>query len=323
MRRREFITLIGGAGTWPLGVRAQQTQSMLRVGSVSLQPSSAPFNVAFQQRMAELGYQEAKNFAFDFVKVANGGAYETAYAELVARHVDILVAGGPEIALQSAIAASQAIPIVMIAIDYDPFARGYVTSLAQPGGRITGLFLRQIELTEKRLQFFKDAFPDMEGAMAFWDRISADQWEAAQPAAARLGVRLAGVDLGTPPFDYERALAQAPLEHRKYLFMLNSPLFFADRMRQAEFASRNRIASMFAFRQWAEAGGLISYGPSLTGMYRRGAEIVDRIARGTKPRDLPIEQPTTFELVINLATARKLGLNISSSLLARADEVIG
>jgi len=232
MRRREFITVVAGAAAmWPPVARAQQASSILRVGSVSLQPSSAPFNIAFQQRMAELRYQEGKNFAFDFVKVASWGAYETAYGELVTRNVDILLAGGPEIALKSAIAASQAIPIVMIAIDYDPFARGYVTSLAQPGGRITGLFLRQIELTEKRLQFFKDAFPDMEAAMAFWDRISVDQWEAAQSAAARLGIRLAGVDLGAPPFDYEHALAQAPPECRKHLFVLNSPLFFADRMR--------------------------------------------------------------------------------------------
>jgi putative ABC transport system substrate-binding protein len=272
--------------------------------------------------MAELGYQEGKNFIFDFLRVASGDGYEAAHRELVSRRIDILLASGSESSLKSALAVTNAIPIIMIAIDYDPFARGYVTSLAQPGGRITGLFLRQIELTEKRLEFLKDAFPGLGSAIVFWDRISADQWEAAQRAGARLGLRLSGVDLHAPPFDYDRALAEVPADNRKYLFVLTSPFFFVDRARQVEFAMRNRLASVFALREWAEAGGLLSYGPSITGMFRRAAEMVDRLARGAKPAELPIEQPTKFELVINLATAKTLGLDIQPTLLARADEVI-
>jgi putative tryptophan/tyrosine transport system substrate-binding protein len=130
----------------------------------------------------------------------------------------------------------------------------------------------QIELAEKRLQLFKDAFPAMSAATVLWDRISADQWEAAQRSGAQLGLQLAGVDLGAPPFDYDHALAQVPPSYRKNLFVLTSPLFFQDHGRQADFALRNRMASMFAFHEWVDAGGLISYGPSITEMFSRAAD---------------------------------------------------
>jgi len=162
----------------------------------------------------------------------------------------------------------------------------------------------------------------MNTATVFWDRISADQWEAAQRVGAQLGLQLAGVDLGAPPFDYDHALAEVPPSHRKYLFVLTSPLFFEDRARQAEFALRNRMASMFSFREWVDAGGLISYGPSITGTYSRAADYVDRIAHGAKPAEMPIEQPTKYDLVINLKTAKALAIDIPPLLLARADEVI-
>jgi putative ABC transport system substrate-binding protein len=173
MRRREFIAYIGGAAIWPLAARAQQT-AVLRVGVVSGQPRSGPIYAAFERRMAELSYETGKNFAFEFMQVASIEEYVLAYRELVARKVDIFLASGPEIALKSALAAVESRPIVMVAIDYDPLALGYVTSLARPASNVTGLFFRQIELTIKRLQIVKDAFPDMQGATVLWDRISAD-----------------------------------------------------------------------------------------------------------------------------------------------------
>ena len=280
MRRREFITLLGGAAaTWPIAARAQQAGKVLRVGLVSSQPRSAPNISAFEQRLAEIGYQEGKNFIFDFVQAASLEAWEAGYREFGAREVDIVVATGNEISLKTALTISRATPIVMIAIDYDPFARGYVTSLARPSGNVTGVFLQQIELTMKRLQVLNDAFPDMKAATVFWDQISADQWEAAQGTGANLGLRLAGIELREQPYDYERALAQVPADYRRHLFVMTSPFFFRDRARIAEFALRNRIVSTFSFRDFVEAGGLLSYGPSITGMYRRAAEYVDRIAR--------------------------------------------
>jgi putative ABC transport system substrate-binding protein len=210
----------------------------------------------------------------------------------------------------------------MVAIDYDPIVRGYMTNLARPTGNVTGLFLQQIELTEKRLQLLKSAFPDMQTMTIFWDQSSVDQWEAARSVAANLGLRLTGIELGDPPFDYDKALSQAPPDSRETVFVLESPFFFRDRAQQAEFALRNKVVSMFGFREWADAGGLLSYGPSINGMYQRVAEYVDRIARGAKPADLPIEQPTKFELVINLKTAKALGITIPPNLLVQAEDVI-
>jgi putative tryptophan/tyrosine transport system substrate-binding protein len=321
MRRREFITLLGGAAAWPLAAHAQQPV-MLRVGVVSGQPRSVSFLAAFEQRMAELGHQAGKNFAFEFIQAASVEEFASAYRELAARKVDLFLAGGPEISLRSALAAADTRPIVMIAIDYDPLALGYVMSLARPTGNVTGVFLRQIELTTKRLQIVKESFPDMQGAIVFWDRMSADQWKAAQGAAPALGLRLAGVELREQPYDYEQALAQAQSDRVRNLFVMSSSFFFRDRARLAEFALRHRMISVYAFREWVDAGGLVSYGPSITGMYRRAADYVDRIARGAKPADLPIEQPTRFEFVINLKTARAIGIELPTPILLRADEVI-
>ena len=324
MRRRKFITLLGGAAAaWPRAARAQQSaKKMLRVGTVSALQQSSPLWVAFVRRMAELGYQEGKTFTSDFVPVAREEDYETGYRTLAAREPDIVLATGVEIALKSALAATRTLPIVMIAIDYDPFARGYVTSLARPSGNVTGVFFQQIELAAKRIQLVKDTFPDVPGATMFWDRSSADQWKAAQNAAATLGLRLSGIELREPPYDYERALREAPPDHRGIVIVGTSAFFFRDRERIADFAVRHRIASVFVFREWVEAGGLLSYGPSITAQFVRVAEFVDRIARGAKPADLPIEQPTKFELVVNLKTARAIGIEPSTAILLRADEVI-
>jgi putative tryptophan/tyrosine transport system substrate-binding protein len=324
MRRREFIALLGSsAATWPLTVRGQQPPSFVRVGWAGTQPRTSAWSVAFVERMAELGYEEGKNFSFEYVQVANVAGYEAGYRELVGRKVDILHASGPEISLKSALATAGTRPIVMVAIDYDPLARGYVRNLARPGGNVTGISIPQIELTEKRLQIVREAFPDVPAIAVFWDEISADQWLAAENAAAKLGLRLAGIEFREQPYDYERALAQLPLEHRRVLMVLTSPLFAVpNRARLPDFALRHRMASIFSLRQYVDVGGLMSYGVSFTALYRRSAEIVDRVARGAKPADLPIEQPTTFEFVANLKTARALGLHIPPTLLARADEVI-
>jgi putative ABC transport system substrate-binding protein len=224
--------------------------------------------------------------------------------------------------LKAATAATKTIPIVMAAIDYDPFALGYVTSLARPTGNITGIFLEQIELAAKRLQLVRDAFPAIGKAIAFWDRLSADQWRATQANAAKFGFDLVGVELRDYPYDYQRALAQAPPDHRSFLFAMTSPLFARDSQRIVQFTLVNRLPSMFVFREYVDQGGLMSYGPNRNAMSRRVADYVHRLARGAKPSDLPIERPAIFELVINLRTAKALGLEFSQAMLLRADEVI-
>jgi putative tryptophan/tyrosine transport system substrate-binding protein len=323
VKRRAFLTLLGGAAAaWPRLAWTQRPVKMLRVGTVAGTPRSSPHWVAFERRMAELGYQEGKNFSFDFLQAASADEYEVLYRQLMARMIDVILAIGPEIGLKSALAVTQTVPIVMIAIDYDPLTLGYVTNLARPSGNVTGVVFQQIELAAKRIQLIKDDFPDRPAATMFWDKVSADQWEAARSTASRLGLQLFGVELHGQPYDYERALDQAPLDHRGMLIVTTSPFFFRDRARLADFALRHRILSMFVLREWVDAGGLLCYGPSITALFGRVAEFTDRIARGAQPADLPIEQPTKFEMVVNLKTAKAIGIDLPTAILLRADEVI-
>jgi len=315
MQRREFITLLGGAAAgWPLAARAQRPAKMLRVGTVAGTPKSSPQWVAFERRMGELGYQEGKNFSFDFLQAASADEYEVLYRKLAAQTPDVILAIGPEIGLRSALAATRTLPIVMIAIDYDPLARGYVTSLARPSGNVTGVVFQQIELAAKRIQLIKDNFPDRPTATMFWDELSADQWKAARDTAATLGLQLFGIELHESPYDYEAAFGKVPLDHRGMLIIPTSPSFFRDRARLADFALKHQILSMFVFREWVDAGGLLCYGPSITALFARVAEFVDRIARGAVPSDLPIEQPTKFEMVVNLKTAKAIGVDLPTAI---------
>lgn len=325
MERRKFIMVLGGmAATWPCAVRAQTKPAVLRVGTASPTPRKAKtsFLVPFEQRMAELGYVKDKNFELDFIDVDAPGHYGEPFQELVRRKVDIILAYGAEGALKAALAATHSIPIVMVAIDYDPLQLGYVTNLARPTGNVTGLFFEQIELAAKRIQLLKDAFPAIHAATVFWDEISADQWKATRDSAEKLDLQVAGIELRNYPYDYTRALAQAPADHRGFLIVMTSPYFARDRERLVEFTTEQRVASIFVFREYVELGGLMSYGPSREVMSRRVADYVNRIARGAKPSDLPIERPTRFELAINLKTAKLLGLEFSQAMLLRADHVV-
>jgi putative ABC transport system substrate-binding protein len=250
MQRRQFITLLGGsAAAWPLHARAQAPSALLRVGIVSVAaPRNATPYVQLDQRLRELGYVEGQNFALEFISL-NGqlDRYGEAMKELVRRKVDIIIAFGTEIALKGAIAATDTLPIVMVAVDYDPLASGYVASLAHPGGRITGVFLQQIDLAVKRAQLMKDAFPDMRAATVFWDRISEGQWQAMQSTARNFGLQLEGVELRQSPYDYDQAIVQVSTEWRKTLFIGMSPNFFADRARLAESAASHVICVLTLF----------------------------------------------------------------------------
>jgi putative tryptophan/tyrosine transport system substrate-binding protein len=302
---------------------AQATRRVFRLGLVSGNPRTAPFWIAFFERLRDLGYVEGQNLAVEFLDT--GGRVEiwaTGPPELIARNVDAVLASGPEIALKSAIEATSRVPIIMIAIDYDPFALGYVDSLARPNRNVTGVFFQQIEVTLKRVELLKQAFPELQNALVFWDGSSSDQWRELASKQSELGLRCIGVELRNYPYDFERALMQAPPEAREFLIVLTSPTLFRDRHRIAEFTYHHRLRSAFALREYVEAGGLLSYGPNISAMYRTAAEYVDRIAQGTTIGDLPIQQPTKFELVLNLKTARALNLAIPPTLLARADEVI-
>ena len=321
MRRREFIGVVGGAVALPFAAHAQRPTNW-HIGIVTIQSRTTPIYTALDQRLRELGYIEGQNLVMDYLNPeTQADGVPGAIKELVRRKVDIIVAPY-ESTVKSALAASDTVPVVMIATEYDPLAVGYVNTLARPGGRVTGVFLQQTEIASKRLQLLKDTLPSFEAATIFWDALSEYQWKATSSAAASFGLRLAGVELQKQPYDYEGALASVPPDHRSTLITPIAPAFYRDRERLAEFGIRHQIASMFAVREFADAGGLLSYGPDFPAIFRRVAQYVDEIAKGAKPADLPVEQPTKFELVINLKTAKAIGLNIPDKLLALADAVI-
>jgi ABC-type uncharacterized transport system substrate-binding protein len=211
---------------------------------------------------------------------------------------------------------------VIVAVDFDPIARGYVATLAKPGGNVTGVVLRQIELTGKRMQFLKEALPNVTRVAVFWDAISADQWREAQKTALAMGLRLQGVELRNPPYHLTDAFRTAARERAEALLLLMSPVFFPQRAQVGELGLKSQLPTICGLAQYAHAGALMAYGANLDDMFRQAALYIDKILKGTKPADLPVEQPTKFELVINMKTAKALGLTIPPSLLQRADQVI-
>ncbi len=320
MRRREFLALAGGAALAPSAARAQT--KVLRVGTANVQPRTAPNFVAFEKRMAALGYVEGKNFAYDHVQIPSVQAWEASYAEMIARQPDIVLGAGPEASLKAARATSGKLPIVMVAVDYDPIARGHVASLARPGGNVTGVYFQNTELASKHLQLIREVAPDKPGVAVFWDQASADYWTALQAAAPRYGLRLTGVELRERPYDYARALAALAPADREFLVAVSSPFFFLDRARFAEVALAHRVGSLVFPKEMAAAGGLMNYGASIVEMFELAATYVDQIAKGAKPSELPVQQPVRFQLTLNLKTANAIGLAVPPTVLAQADEVI-
>jgi len=308
----------------PLGADVQPSGHVVRVGMLNTgQPRSASFVQAFESRLRELGYSEGQNLVFEY-RTAEGHAERLPdlAAALVQLHLDVLVATGPEAALRAARQATSTLPIVMVAIDYDPIARGYIAGLPRPGGNITGLFLQQLELTGKRLEILKNALPELRRVAVLWDAFSADQLPVAEAAAQEVGVQLQPIELRHPPYDYASALSTAAAGRVDAVLPLMSPVFFRERVSLLEWLDTHRLPAIFGQREFVGAGGLMAYGASFDAMFRRAADYVDRIVKGTKPSDLPVEQPITFELVLNFKTAKALGITFPPTLLIRADEVI-
>jgi putative tryptophan/tyrosine transport system substrate-binding protein len=304
------------------GVAAQSPAKMLRVGYVTLLPRGEQHQ-AFEKRMGELGYHEGVNFAFEFLHIGSIEDYPVAYRELAQRGCDILIASGNEAALRAATAAAGSqIPVTFFALDFDPFAKGLVTSLAKPGGNMTGIFVRQIELAKKRVELTRQALPDARVLWLLWDAVSRDQADAAAEAARTLGFAPRLVEASGEPPDYSAALAPPAETPGAPLVIPATPRFYRDRATLLALLLMRRIPAIGAFPEHAQSGALLSYGVTVTAVLRDVALYVDRIAKGAKPGDIPIEQPTHFDMTINLKTAKALGLEISPILIARADEVI-
>jgi putative ABC transport system substrate-binding protein len=326
MRRREFILGLGGAAAWPVLARAQHPDRVRRIGVLSDNPDNPLTRKGYPILIVELrklGFVEGENLSIEYRRIDEGTAKAFAGAnELVAAKAEVLVTIGPELSLEAAQTARPALPIVFIAVNFDPIAKGYVTNLARPGGNLTGLFFRQPELAAKQLEFLAEAFPDRKVVAVLWDQFSADQFEVAERVASAMGLSLRPLKLEKPPYDWDTAFRTAAQNGSQALLVLSGPFFGASRERIASLAMRYRLPAMFTFDYYVEAGGLISYGVNVDPPWRRAASYVAKILRGASPADLPVEQITNYELAINLKTAKAIGVTLPTSILLRADEVI-
>jgi len=326
MRRRFFLALAAGALAAPLAALAQQPAKIARIGFLHAgAPQGSEVQVqAFRDGLRELGYVEGKNYQLEF-RWAEGKLERlpALAAELVQAKVDVIVAASSP----SVVAASKAtrtIPIVM-PLSSDPVGDGLVASLAHPGGNITGLSVMSPELGEKRIQMLREVFPKVSLPMdVLWnpDYVGMRaRFEQARHVAPAVGMTVQSVEVRDAR-ELDAAFATIVREHPDALLILVDPFTRSQRSRIVEFAATQRIPAMYETSDFVDAGGLISYGPKLGEQFRRAAIYVDKILKGAKPADLPIEQPTTFELAINMKAAKALGIKIPDSILLRADRVI-
>jgi len=301
---------------------AQQPKKVARIGFLT--SSTASFNLprfnAFREGLHDLGYVEGQNITIEY-RFAEGklGRLPDLAVELVRLKVDLIIATA-DAAVRAAKQASKTIPIVFVGVS-DPVGEGFVTSLAQPGGNTTGLSILQAELSGKRLELLKEAFPQISRLAILFPSGSEKSMNEQKLAAQVLGIRLVLLPVRRLD-DIEAAFTTVIKEGAHALLTNPSPRFASARERIVDFAVKNRLPAMYYGPEFVDAGGLMSYGPSYTDMHRRAATYVDKILKGKKPADLPVEQPTKFEFVINLKTAKQIGLTIPPNVLARADKVI-
>ena len=323
MRRRDFIMLLGGAAGWPLAAHAQQPAKLPTIGYLgSGTPSTHGQLIAgFVQRLRELGWIEGRTIAIEY-RWADGRfeRFAEIAAEFVRLKVDVILTSGP--AVFAAKQATSIIPIVFATVA-DPLSTGLVASLARPGGNVTGLSLTSPELASKRLEFLREVTPGLRRlaimANAHYPPAMRELDEV-DTAAHPLGIETIALKIRqaadiAPGFEALKGRAEA-------LYVVAETLTVANQVRINSFALAARLPTMHLMREMLETGGLVSYGPNLADLWRRAADFVDKILRGAKPADLPVEQPTKFDLVINLTTAKAIGLSIPESFLLRADEVI-
>jgi putative tryptophan/tyrosine transport system substrate-binding protein len=308
----------------PLAAEAQPPATAPRIGILGISPDvEGTFIAAFRQGLRDLGYVEGQNLVIEY-RWGEGKVdrLPALAAEFVRLQVACIVATGTQ-AIQAAKHATTTIPIVMTASS-DPVGTGLVTSLARPSGNITGLSLLAPELSGKRLELLKEAVPGLSRVAVLWQGGHAGALLAlheTEAAGRVLGVQLQSLEV-RGPHDFERAFAAAAREGAQALLVLASAFFAAERSRVAALATESRLPAMFPWREDAEAGGLMSYGPSLPDLYRRAATYVDKILKGAKPADLPVEQPIQFELVLNVKAAQQIGLTMPPTLLFQADKVL-
>jgi putative tryptophan/tyrosine transport system substrate-binding protein len=323
MRRRNFIALFGTA-IWPLPISAQQPTRLARIGFLGLAPASASASrvEALRAGLRDLGWVEGENILIEFRWAGKVDQLPDLAAELVQMKVDIIFAPSSTF-VEPARKATQTIPIVF-ALDADPVGLGHVASLARPGGNITGLTMQSTELNTKQLEILREALPQSTRFGVLWNPSTPSHklgLPATEAAGETLGITLIAVPAQSAQ-DFDQALATTERENVGGFLDLASPLSYSERALLAELALKRRLPGIFGIRANAEAGGLMSYAADIIDLHRRSAAYIDKILKGANPADLPVEQASKFEFIINLKTANALRLTIPPSILARADEVI-
>ena len=324
LSRRAFASTLAAALTAPQWALGQAARRVYRLGWISSTDSyKEPYGVAFVQRLRELGFEDGD--ALTIVYQHADGKIEkmpAAAAALDRSNVDLFFGAGLEASLVALTQVGGNKPIVFIAVDFDPVATGHVINPARPGGRLTGISAVQSILPGKRLELVKELLPATRKVAVLGNDQTTGQLSVAEQAARRLALELHVIQLKSPPFDYEAAIADAVRARSEVLFVLGSALFVPARRLIPELALKARLPSVFHHAQWAEVGGLMSYGFNFPQMWRSAADMAAKILRGAKAGDIPMEQPTTYELAINAATTRKLGIRIPESIRIRVDRVI-
>jgi ABC-type uncharacterized transport system substrate-binding protein len=324
VRRREFIRVTGGAVAWSFGARAQErAEKRPRIGILQPGKPPEPLVEALQQRLQELGYVEGKTIAFEY-RWALGSLDKLSdlAKELAGSKVDVISTLSTPAAL-AALNATRTIPIVFTGVG-DPVGAGVVPNLAQPGGNITGISLLATELSAKRLEVLREIAPSTSQVAMLWNDTNPSMVLRArevQQAATKMGVDIQSIGVHVP-IDLDSAFITIESGRADALLTLVDPFTREHRKRIVDFAAQKRLPAMYEAREFVDAGGLIGYGPSLIATNRRAAEYIDKVLKGTKPADLPVEQPSKFELVIDMKTARALGVTIPQAILLLADEVI-
>jgi putative ABC transport system substrate-binding protein len=323
-RRRRFLGALAGALSIPRFASAQPAGRTYRICWVSSgAPRSEAYNIAFVERLRELGFEEGRNLVIEFRSV--GGDVKRlpeVTADLARLSCDALVPATSEAGLVAAKQASRDTPILMLASDFDPVEAGHVASFARPGGRITGVSQHQSQLPAKRLELLKELLPQATKVAVLADTGSMGQLPVVQDAAKSLRVDLLVHQFKQAPYDYEAAFAYFAQSQAHALLPLTSGLFVPARRKIPELALKHRLPGMFNNALWAEAGGLISYGVDFVAFYRRAAEQMAKILNGSKPSEMPVEQSTGIEMVVNLKTAAALGVTIPPLIRTRATRVI-
>ena len=333
MRRRTFIAFVGAGAVvsslWSRAVPAQQRGKVKRIGLLWNGPNvplSATLLPVLVDELRKHDFNEGSNLVIEKRALdQKTGDTERLYAdarELVRSKADALVTIGSEVFVQAAVAATKTIPIVMLAINYDPIERGYVKSLARPGGNVTGVTFRQPELAGKQIEILKEAFPTRTRLAVLYDAESADQFNAAERAARAIHLQVLAVKLETPPYNFVQAFQTAAQGGAQMALVLSTQFFVAHRAEIAALAIQHRLPTMFIFKHYVAAGGLMSYGVDYVPSFRRLAEAVAKILNGAQAADLPVEQVTNFELTLNLKTAKAIGVELPTSILLRANSVI-